>query len=295
LWIGSYEAANAYLEKEYLPEQPQPQATFTNSSGIFSFTVAVGGRSWPGRILVYDSNHLRFERAVEVSAEAKTQEIVLEPLLISSVQSEQRAIVSPLIQSFPGASWSPWVEVCASAGANEQVGVAQFRLEGDRSCGAWSECRETTHDSAKVCWQFRVQGHDEWRGPFGIAVPHAGPPNRGVLQYEIRRNIQTPPPEGQSGTILILFAGQGSDRAMESLGSSLVRNGFRVLNIERIDKKYASSVKYFHDEDKALAERVQALTATTLAGFSSVSPPAPEAVSGLENKARLGYLEIWLH
>jgi hypothetical protein len=274
--------------------QAEPQTTFTNSSGIFSFTVAVGGRSWQGRILVYDTNHLRFERAVEVSAAAKTQEILLEPLLISSVQSEHRMTSSSPIPSFASASWSPWIEVCAFAGANEEIGVAQFHLEGDRRCNAWSECRETVHDSKRLCWQFRVQGHDEWRGPFGISVP-TGASNRGVLEYEVHRNIQTPPPEGQSGTVSIQYAGMENAPMIERLGASLVKSGFRVPNIERIDKNYGSSVKYFHDEDKAVAEQVQSLTAAALASVGKKSSVAPEAVTGLENKARLRYVEIWLH
>jgi hypothetical protein len=264
--------------------QPEPQTTFTNSSGIFSFTVAVAGKSWPGRILIYDPNHLRLERTVEVSAEAKTQEVVIDPLFVSSVQTEQRVQYSPPLESFSGANWSSWFEACASAGENEQIDVAQFRLEG-----------ETVHDSTKVCWQFRFQGHDEWRGPFGIAAPHAGPPVRGVLVYQVHRNIQTPPPEGRSGTVSIQFAGKGNDGAVEALGESLGRNGFRVVNIERIDKKYGSSVKYFHDEDNIVAQQVLGLVTASLASVRDISPPSTEIIKGLENKARLRYVEIWLH
>lgn len=275
----------------------EPQTTFTNSSGVFSFTVSVGEKAWPGRILIYDPNHIRLERAVQVSSESKPEGVILQPLYVSSTQAERRIVMSPLIQSFPGASWSPWIDVCAYAGPNEKIGgVVQFRLVGgDRSCGAWSECRERIHDSQNICWQFRVQGHDEWRGPFGVTLNRSGPPNQGILEYEVLRTVEAPPQEGQSGTVAIHFSGMENAQIVETLGTLLAKSGFRVLNIERIDKRYGSSVKYFHDDDKPVAEQVQAVAKATLAGRQTISLPVLDGVKGLENKARLKYVEVWLH
>jgi hypothetical protein len=275
--------------------QSEPQTTFTNSLGVFSFKVAAAGKSWPGRILVYDPNHLRLAKSVDVSNDTRTQDILIDPVFVTSVQSEQRVQYSQPLESFAGANWSQWVELCALAGNNEQIGVAQFHLEGDRTCGGWSECRETVHDSTRVCWQFRFQGHDEWRGPFGIAIPRAGVQVRGSLVYQVHRNVQTPPPEGKSGTVAIQYAGSEKNAVIEAIGASLTRNGFRLVNVERIDKKYQSSVQYFHDEDKVVAQQVLGLVATSLANTRGISPPTAQIVTGEENKARLRYVEIWLH
>lgn len=40
----------------------------------------------------------------------------------------------------------------------------QFRLVGDRSCGAWSICKQTQLTRQTVCYDFSLQGHDEWVG-----------------------------------------------------------------------------------------------------------------------------------
>ena len=41
-----------------------------------------------------------------------------------------------------------------------------FHLEGDRSCGAWSECKLSREESSQVCYAFRMQGHNELPAAF---------------------------------------------------------------------------------------------------------------------------------
>ena len=61
-----------------------------------------------------------------------------------------------------GGAWSGWHELCsAPLPTGATITSAALHLSGDRSCGAWSECREQSRTATRVCWQFRMQGHNE--------------------------------------------------------------------------------------------------------------------------------------
>lgn len=65
-----------------------------------------------------------------------------------------------------GKDWSEWYQVkIGAAPAGYSVEQTEFWLSGDRTCGAWAECKELTKDETQVVWQFRLQGHDEWGAP----------------------------------------------------------------------------------------------------------------------------------
>ena len=65
-----------------------------------------------------------------------------------------------------GKDWSDWYQVRIGASpAGYSVEKTEFWLSGDRTCGAWAECKELTKDETQVVWQFRLQGHDEWGAP----------------------------------------------------------------------------------------------------------------------------------
>ena len=56
-----------------------------------------------------------------------------------------------------------------SPGQGYAIESEHFELTGDRRCNAWSNCqREASSTNAKVCYQFQMQGHSEWQGPFGL-------------------------------------------------------------------------------------------------------------------------------
>ncbi len=79
-------------------------------------------------------------------------------------------------RSGAGANFSGWYEMCATPPEDGYTTeYVYFSLVGDRSCGAWSECRPVTQTPTKVCYDFRMQGHNEWGqhyvGPF---VAHDG-------------------------------------------------------------------------------------------------------------------------
>lgn len=60
--------------------------------------------------------------------------------------------------------WSEWYELCSDiAPKGLSLATTQFELRGDRSCGAWAECRSTRQTPSQGCWEFRLQGHEEWK------------------------------------------------------------------------------------------------------------------------------------
>ena len=65
-----------------------------------------------------------------------------------------------------GKDWSEWYQVrIGAAPAGYSVEKTEFWLSGDRTCGAWAECKELAKDETQVTWEFRLQGHDEWGAP----------------------------------------------------------------------------------------------------------------------------------
>lgn len=76
-----------------------------------------------------------------------------------------------LFQSGPKTSGSmksfsgPYVLCSEPAPAGYAVVDAQFYLSGDRQCNAWSTCRQTEQTESRVCWEFTLQGHNEWAPP----------------------------------------------------------------------------------------------------------------------------------
>ena len=79
-----------------------------------------------------------------------------------SAPTEQSFVVQsgPKLSGVMKAFSEPY-ELCGNAPPGYKIKSSDFRLVGDRSCGAWSECTETKKTDAQVCWQFRLQGHDE--------------------------------------------------------------------------------------------------------------------------------------
>lgn len=60
---------------------------------------------------------------------------------------------------------NPPHELCGEVPPGYKISVVDFRLTGDRACGAWSQCKESSRSAQRVCWQFAMQGHNEWPAP----------------------------------------------------------------------------------------------------------------------------------
>jgi hypothetical protein len=76
-----------------------------------------------------------------------------------------------------GKDFGPWWSQCSEDPPAEGYVIKSehFELVGDRQCGAWSECRQVSKTPARVCYEFRMQGHDEWTGPLHGLVPNGNP------------------------------------------------------------------------------------------------------------------------
>ena len=83
------------------------------------------------------------------------------------------------------AEFSQWYSLCSDPlPVGFRIVSHHFLLEGDRQCGAWAECRQTYSGSEKVCYEFRMQGHNE--GLLGIGNPNEGRrQSEGVLSIEV--------------------------------------------------------------------------------------------------------------
>jgi hypothetical protein len=276
--------------------QPEPLTTFTNSSGLFSFTIAASAKVLAGRILVYDTDHVRLEQTVEVRYDVKPQEIVLERIQpFEKTQVEPRTD-SVTVSSFAGSNWSNWFDVCSRPlQPNERIGDASFRLSGDRGCASWGECRESVHQPGKECWQFRIQGHSEWSGPFGSILANRVGQVIGQLNYSVVRTQETRPSETGIPDVWIQFAGKTNAAIIQRLVEIIGKNGWRVAGVERIDKTYPSRVKFFHDSDVTLAGNVLKATSELLITQKGLALPTLEDVQGQENKARSNQVEVWLN
>jgi hypothetical protein len=76
--------------------------------------------------------------------------------------------------SGPGKEFSQWYTLCSGdiPGPGYTVKSSTFQLAGDRQCGAWAVCQKTTDEPTRVCWQFKLQGHDEQIGLFHGFIPN---------------------------------------------------------------------------------------------------------------------------
>lgn len=72
---------------------------------------------------------------------------------------------SGLKPSGAGKGWASH-QLCAETppGYERIDGSVNFSLTGDRACGAWSECNVIRKDPANVCFEFKLQGHEEGPG-----------------------------------------------------------------------------------------------------------------------------------
>lgn len=69
--------------------------------------------------------------------------------------------------------FSGMYNLCSDAKPDGWTIVSQrFQLTRDRACNAWSTCAQTVNTPTQVCYQFRMQGHDEECGHSGSTGIH---------------------------------------------------------------------------------------------------------------------------
>jgi len=106
------------------------------------------------------------QRTVEVhppvqvtSVETKpiTREQTLPPL--ETITETYRS--GPQLSGIGAAFSAPYTVCSPELPAGSKIVNVSYHLEGDRSCGAWSDCTLTERSDTRACFQFRLQGHSE--------------------------------------------------------------------------------------------------------------------------------------
>ena len=99
--------------------------------------------------------------------ECATQEVQQpEPAPSIAPPAQEETVSSGPRPSGLGSEFSQPYELCTNAiPSGMKILKQQFTLSGDRTCGAWSTCNMTTNTPERVCWQFTLQGHNEWFPP----------------------------------------------------------------------------------------------------------------------------------
>jgi hypothetical protein len=69
--------------------------------------------------------------------------------------------------------FSGWYSLCSPDNPEGWTIVSQvFQLIGDRSCSGWANCEVVSKTPTKICYRFRMQGHDEECGHSGNTGIH---------------------------------------------------------------------------------------------------------------------------
>jgi WD40 repeat protein len=99
-----------------------------------------------------------------VSAPNEARNVTQKPA--RTVLLETKEYQSAQMPSGIGRAFSPEYELCNET-VSERVKIVEhkFRLVGDRSCGAFAECRVKSSSPERICYGFKLQGHDEWIPP----------------------------------------------------------------------------------------------------------------------------------
>ena len=140
------------------PAQPAPAPAApagVASAGHLPAAVAIGKEKHQVKTLKQENVHVAIapKPAVAMAAASVAAHKVVE------VSSGQKI-------SGNGKAWSNWYQLSVGpAPAGFAVEKSEFWLTGDRSCGAWAECKESKRGASGVMWEFRLQGHDEWGAP----------------------------------------------------------------------------------------------------------------------------------
>lgn len=150
-----------------LPRQSKDQRT--DSTGETVFTLESVDLPTEGLVVVQAARYRGFSKNITITRPDLVQEVILDPLppepATSPLEPYKVVFRSGQVLSGAGSNFSSWYQVAAEPPKPGYVidpAMTNFRLEGDRSCGAWSECEATVNTDQAVVFRFRLQGHNEW-------------------------------------------------------------------------------------------------------------------------------------
>lgn len=259
-----------------------PRSTFTSERGLF-FIEKVEPKAGTEAVITAPGFRVR-RLSLSDGEQLPLNQIVLTP----GPGGPQRTVVkqSPPYQSGWGAGWSPWYELCSEPLAErEEILATRFRLEGDRRCNEWSECRESERTATRSCWKFRMQGHSE-RVSLGQSGAVAN--SRGVLEIDVRS--ATIVPTGPNARVLVfVIASEGLPATQTNAAVEALRNrGFGVADLVTIRSTFPSSIRVFTKADIGTGDDL----ARELKGSVHVSVPIELDVRS--SYVRPGTVQVWL-
>jgi hypothetical protein len=86
------------------------------------------------------------------------------PFVMTTIPKPSREMPSGACGAYSG-----WYELCSdSQPADWRIAASSFELSGNRACTTgFAECKKTVDTPAKICYEFRLQGHNEECGHSG--------------------------------------------------------------------------------------------------------------------------------
>jgi len=262
-----------------------PRSAFTSEKGLFFID---GVESRGGTQVVVSAPGYRV-KTLSLSGAEQTQsqsppldQIELKP----SGDGAQRTIrkQTPPLESGWGAGWSGWYQVCSEPlAAKEEIVATRFQLQGDRTCGAWSECRESERTPTRSCWQFRMQGHSE--RAFG-----AGAVGRswGILEIDVRSASSVPTGANARSIVFLIASDKIPAQQVNTAIGDLRSRGFGVAEPVTIGATFPSAIKVFGKKDLEMGEEL----ARGLK--SSIHVSLPIELETTSSFVRAGTVQVWL-
>jgi carboxypeptidase family protein len=267
----------------------EPEVTYTNARGVYALHAPEGSTSRGGRVVITAPDYGDVSQAVPLGAGTQV-DVKLQrrdrAAMAAPPSGSPKTVRSDSVLSGVGRNWSGWYRLCSDqVGDNEEiVEPIEFRLEGDRTCGSWAECREAVRQPRQVCWEFRMQGHED--------QPYPGQQSsRGVLQYSVARSANPAAARRVKGVVFIQYI--GDVELPKTLAAALTAEGYSVAPLQLVQQSFRDNVRYFHDDDARQASEVAALATKLLAGRHA--PLDPALLHGFETRVPLGQFEVWIH
>ena len=110
-----------------------------------------------------------------------------------------------------------------------------------------------------------------------------------VAAAEVARDSAT-----TARVVYIQFRGTISRDLVNELRARINGAGYNAPGVERIDRSFATAVKYFHPEDEALAAEIARQTREFFAGRRCPLSISPKDASGSGLRAPVGQVEVWI-
>ncbi len=266
-----------------------PVTTYSNSLGLYTLQVREMKKPSEAVVTVISQGYRRGVQPLPAPEKGNQLDFLLYPEVVQVVRApEPGKKVSDDVPSGIGSNWSGWYTLCTDTLPPDKVigSTVRFRLEGDRQCGAWAECREAKRTPQAVCWEFRLQGHSEW-------FPPRPAYSRGILEFSIETTPSNQASIVGKGLVYIQVSSAGLRSVGAKLRDELQSAGYTAPGVEYVPGDYTTEVRYFHLEDREAAQEVVQKSRGVLSQFGKVV--GLHYIQGYETSAQSKQFEIWFH